>query len=157
MTDAHLEPVDVPGPPSRPGRRRDRALLAGALVLLVAAVAFLVTVLAGRDGAPAVAPVTVPGMPAPEVDADGGITYVIPAGTWARKQAGDPVALVPDVITVKVGQRVSIRNEDAGAHIAGPFFVGPGETSTYSFSSAKQIVGDCSIHPSGRFTINVVP
>jgi hypothetical protein len=152
-------------------RPRDFAVLGAAGALLVAAMVFLLIVVTGKDAAKptAVAQVTAASAaptsvvsssgaagPAPILDADGGMTYVIPKGTWDRKAAGEKVAVIPEVVTVKVGQRLTIRNDDTGAHIAGPFFVGPGESSTYKFSEPKVIQGECTIHPAGRFEIDVV-
>ncbi len=83
------------------------------------------------------------------------ITYVIPAGTRARKLAGEDIAVIPAVIELKVGQTLVLRNEDSDAHIAGPFFVGAGEESSYTFTEPKTISGECTIHPSGRFEVVV--
>jgi hypothetical protein len=154
--------------------RRDTALLLGSLVLLVGGLAFLIVSLVGRDSretdvatggavvtsaANAAAPTNAPGSftePAPIIGDDGSVTYVIPAGTWARKKAGQTIAVIPEKITIKVGQKLILRNDDSGAHIAGPFFVGAGETSTYSSTEPKVVEGDCTIHPAGKFEIDVI-
>lgn len=94
--------------------------------------------------------------PAPLVDpATGGLTYVIPAGTHARQQAGETVSIVPAVIELKVGQPLAIRNDDVVAHTVGPFFADPGTTSRYEFRRPQTVAGECSLHPSGRLEIRV--
>jgi len=35
--------------------------------------------------------------------------------------------------------------------------VGAGETMVQSFISAGELSGDCSVHPSGQFTLKVLP
>lgn len=147
---------------------RDKAMLFGSLALLLGGLVFLITSLVGDDsggtivasGTPAATTASAAAgsfdTPAPIVGADGSVTYVIPAGTWARKKAGETIAVIPEKITIKVGQKLILRNEDSGAHIAGPFFVGAGETSTYSSTEPKVVEGDCTIHPAGRFEIDVV-
>jgi hypothetical protein len=146
MDDDH----DTPVPDHAPARRWrwDVVGLVASVVMLVGALVFLGLTLTGRgeaDGRDAVV----------EEGDDGGITYVIPAGTKARLRAGEELEVIPQRIEVKVGQRLSVRNEDVTAYVLGPFFVGPGETSTYEFSSADLIAGLCELHPSGSFEIVV--
>ncbi|MGE0307614.1 MAG: hypothetical protein AB7N61_10565 [Acidimicrobiia bacterium] len=166
-------PVDAPTK-RRSMSRRDWAMLLGSLVLLLGGLVFLIVSLVGSDSeetnvatgtaavtsaANAAASTIAAGSftePAPIIGDDGSVTYVIPAGTWARKKAGDTIAVIPEKITIKVGQKLILRNEDSGAHIAGPFFVGAGETSTYSSTEPKVVEGDCTIHPAGKFEIDVI-
>ena len=153
---------------------RDKGLLLGSTVLLLGALVFLLVSVVGNDRdatdvatadptgsatTTATAITTSAGSfaePAPIVGADGSVTYVIPSGTWARKKAGESIAVVPEKITIKVGQKLILRNEDSGAHIAGPFFGGAGESSTYSSTDPKVVDGDCTIPPAGSFKIDVV-
>lgn len=153
--------TDAPPPPRTGIRGRYLAFLAVGLLLLAGSGALVVSNLVGDDGEQAGAPKLVVDEKGyetlePEIAADGTITYVIPAGTRDRIAAGEDLAVIPASITIEVGQHLILRNEDSDAHIAGPFFVGPGEESSYSFSEPKVIEGDCTIHPSGSFEIRVV-
>lgn len=81
--------------------------------------------------------------------------YVIPAGTAARIEAGEDVQIVPAELVVKVGDTIRIENDDSVGHIVGVFFVGAGETMTQQFQSVGELTGECSVHPSGSFTLRV--
>lgn len=153
----------VPSLPVRPAgiRRKYLAFMVAGLVLLVGSGALMIWQVTRHDDTgtgTAAATVGADGIEVlpPVIGADGSIMYVIPNGTRARIAAGDKIAVIPAKLTVKVGQTLILRNEDDDTHIAGPFFVGPGEDSTYTFSEPKVIEGDCTIHPSGHFEIDVV-
>lgn len=81
--------------------------------------------------------------------------YVIPPGTAARIDAGEKVEIVPADLTVRVGDAIRIVNNDTADHIVGVFFVGAGETLTQRFQSVGVLQGECSVHPSGSFTLRV--
>jgi plastocyanin len=81
--------------------------------------------------------------------------YVIPAGTAARIEAGEDVEIVPADLTVRVGDVIRIVNDDTSDHIVGVFFVGAGETLTQRFKTEGVLQGECSVHPSGSFTLRV--
>lgn len=83
------------------------------------------------------------------------VTFIIPAGTAQRQAAGEQVVVLPSRIGIKVGQRLSIRNDDDKAVVIGPFFVAPQEVSTYRFSTPRIIEGACELHPVGTFTVEV--
>jgi hypothetical protein len=82
--------------------------------------------------------------------------YVIPLGTAARIDAGEPIEIVPAELVVEVGDALRIVNEDDTDHIVGVFFVAAGETLTQRFNSPAVLEGECSVHPSGAFTLRVV-
>ena len=82
--------------------------------------------------------------------------YVIPLGTAARIDAGEEIEIVPAELTVEVGDAIRIVNEDAEDHIVGVFFVAAGETLTQRFNNPAVLEGECSVHPSGAFTLRVV-
>ncbi len=153
------EPADLPDPamPRTGVRSKYLAFMVAGLTLLAVSIGLVLWKVAGDgpNAGDAAADYEVVGEP---IISDGGntITYVIPNGTRARIAAGEELAVIPAKVTVKVGQTLIMRNEDTDAHIAGPFFVGPGQESTYSFSEPKVIEGDCTIHPSGSFEIEVV-
>jgi plastocyanin len=85
------------------------------------------------------------------------VDVVIPAGTGERIDAGERIALLPSLVVVHVGDTIRITNEDDRGHLAGPFFVGAGETLRQTFAAAGEVTGECSIHPSGEITIDVRP
>ena len=97
-------------------------------------------------------PVTVNGAAtvAPEYD------VVIPAGSGARIDAGEQLDILPGELVVRVGESIRIVNHDDRGHVVGIFYVGAGETLIQTFTTAGELSGDCSVHPSGRFTLKVV-
>lgn len=81
--------------------------------------------------------------------------YTIPPGTAGRIAAGQVVEIVPAELVVKVGEAIRIVNNDSEDHIVGVFFVASGETLTQRFNSEGVLEGECSVHPSGAFTLRV--
>lgn len=82
--------------------------------------------------------------------------YLIPPGTADRIAAGQPVEIVPAELVVRVGDAIRIVNNDSADHVVGVFFVAAGETLTQRFNSEGMLAGECSVHPSGSFTLRVV-
>lgn len=82
--------------------------------------------------------------------------YVIPAGTADRLAAGEVVEIVPSELRVTVGDTIRIVNDDVVDHIVGVFYVRAGSTLTQQFQSTGVLAGECSVHPSGQFTLTVV-
>lgn len=82
--------------------------------------------------------------------------YLIPEGTAARIVAGESIEIVPAELVVRVGDALRIVNEDSEDHIVGVFFVAAGETLTQRFNGVGVLTGECSVHPSGSFTLRVV-
>jgi hypothetical protein len=56
---------------------------------------------------------------------------------------------------VVVGEIIEIVNEDDRGHLAGPFFVGAGETLRQRFASPGEFIGECTVHPSGQLVLEV--
>ena len=81
--------------------------------------------------------------------------YLIPPGTASRIAAGAEVEIVPAELVVNVGDAIRIVNNDSEDHIVGVFFVAAGETLTQRFNSVAVLEGECSVHPSGAFTLRV--
>lgn len=82
-------------------------------------------------------------------------SYVIPAGTGARLDAGEQVSIIPSELAVHVGDSISIVNNDDRGHSVGPFYVPAGERLTHEFAERGTIADVCTIHPSGRVTITI--
>ena len=81
--------------------------------------------------------------------------FLIPPGTADRIAAGQIVEIVPAELVVQVGDAIRIVNNDTEDHVVGVFFVASGETLTQRFNSEGVLEGECSVHPSGAFTLRV--
>lgn len=96
-----------------------------------------------------------PGINSADAEADADHDYLIPAGTGARLDAGERVEIIPAELDVRVGEVIRIVNEDERGHVIGAFYVGAGETLSQRFSTPGTLQGECSVHPSGSFTLTV--
>lgn len=130
---------------------RRQWIIVAILVPLVAIGSFLTSrALSGDDDAPGL---RIGGAgDATEFDWD----YFIPAGTADRINRGDDVAIVPAELTVTVGDTIRIVNDDDVDHVVGVFYVRARSTLTQRFRSAGVLEGECSVHPSGAFSLTVV-
>lgn len=81
--------------------------------------------------------------------------YSVPFGTGAALDAGRPVSFFPAQLHVRVGDQLLVHNEDNRSHQIGPYLVDRGETMEQTFTEPGVITGLCTIHPSGRVTIDV--
>jgi hypothetical protein len=79
----------------------------------------------------------------------------IPRGTAERLSAGEDVELVPADLRLRLRDQLVVVNDDVAEHQVGPLSVPPGERLATRFSEAATIDGFCSLHPSGRITIEV--
>ena len=127
-----------------------RARLVVAAVVAVALAAFVASRLISPDGSPR------PGLSS-AVAADPTYVYIIPAGTGAAVDRGEPVDILPEKLRAHVGEVMRIVNDDDRGHLVGPFFVAAGQTLTQRFDSPGELVGVCSIHEDGRFVLEIVP
>ena len=80
---------------------------------------------------------------------------VIPAGTAERLAAGEDVALLPDDLRFRLRDRLVVVNDDLSSHQVGPFVVAPGQRLEKRFSEAATLDGFCSLHATGRITIEI--
>ena len=80
---------------------------------------------------------------------------VIPAGTGDRLASGETVEIIPADLRFRLRDRLVVINEDDQVHQVGPFTVAPGDRLEERFSEAATIEGFCSLHPSGRVTIEI--
>lgn len=83
--------------------------------------------------------------------------YMIPAGTGARIDAGEPVSILPAKLEVRVGDRLVIENLDDREHVVGPFLVGEGERLEQEFRRPGVQLGLCTVHESGSLEIVIRP
>lgn len=82
-------------------------------------------------------------------------SYVIPAGAGDDIDNGKPLDILPRELVAELNETIQIVNNDDQAHLLGPWFVGPGETLRQRFTTAGTFDGECSVHPSGQFTVIV--
>jgi hypothetical protein len=81
--------------------------------------------------------------------------YTVPSGTVARIEAGEKLYVFPRQLDVRVGDQLVIHNNDTRVIEVGPYTVDRNATLAQTFNQPGTIVGICTIHPSGRVTINV--
>lgn len=98
---------------------------------------------------------TRPGINAADPDVLPDFDYLIPLGTGARLDAGERVEIIPADLEARVGQVLRIINEDDRGHVIGAFYVASGETLRQRFASPGTLEGECSVHPSGSFSLTV--
>lgn len=92
------------------------------------------------------------------VSADSGefdYEYRIPPGTGERVADGEDVEIVPQVLEVEVGERIRVINDDERGAAVGIFWIPAGGRAAMEFTTAGTLTGECDVHPSGEFTINV--
>jgi hypothetical protein len=85
--------------------------------------------------------------------------FVIPKGTWARRMAGQKVAILPDHIHLTLWLRdiLVLTNHDDVPQIFGPTLMMPGQSFTLPFDRPAQYQFACTAHASGQMTIIVEP
>jgi plastocyanin len=85
------------------------------------------------------------------------LVYSVPAGTAARVAAGEPVAALPETITLTLGQRdiLVIQNDDSEPVQIGPFKLEPGQRYTQQYYNRGSYDLICSVHRSQRLRIVV--
>jgi hypothetical protein len=84
-------------------------------------------------------------------------TFEIPPGTAARVAAGEDVEVLPENLAFKVRDRLVVVNHDDTVHYVGAFPIAPGQTLDKRFGDAVSLSGFCSLHASGRLTIDIGP
>jgi len=83
--------------------------------------------------------------------------YVVPAGAQARADKGEFVEdVLPERLTIAVGDTVTISNEDSVTHTFGPFTVRPGESQKMTFTEPGYFFGACSVGGHETVTITVI-
>jgi len=117
---------------------------------------------------PIVAAVTLVLVARPEGDSKGGVggpvtangvvhTYVIPAGTKEKMDRNiftDDI--MPEQVTVGVGDTVVVVNQDSVTHSLGPFTVRAGESQRMVFSEPGYYFGVCTVGDHETVTITAV-
>ena len=82
-------------------------------------------------------------------------SFVIPAGSNERIAQGEPLDILPRELVAQRNDTIIITNEDDAPHFLGPWFLGPHETLRQRFVEVGVFEGECTVHPSGEFTVIV--
>jgi len=85
--------------------------------------------------------------------------FEIPAGTWARRMAGDKVEILPDTIRLTLGLNdvLLLRNLDDVPQVFGPALIMPGQSFRLPFEQASTYSFACTAHASGQMNVVVDP
>jgi hypothetical protein len=83
--------------------------------------------------------------------------FEIPKGTWARRQAGENIDILPQRMELALGLRdvLVLRNNDDVPQIFGPTLIMPGQSFSLPFSTAGEFQFACTAHVSGQMTVAV--
>jgi len=82
--------------------------------------------------------------------------YIVPLGTGDRLDSGETIELMPQRLTVKVGESMRIVNDDVRGYMIGPFNVAAGQRLAMRFTHPGTLQGECLVNPGGEFLIEVV-
>jgi hypothetical protein len=85
--------------------------------------------------------------------------FEIPAGTYARRMAGDKVEILPDTIRLALGANdvLLLRNLDEVPQVFGPVLIMPGQSFRLPFETASTYSFACTAHASGQMSVIVDP
>jgi hypothetical protein len=85
--------------------------------------------------------------------------FEIPAGTFARRMAGEKLEILPDTIRLTLGANdvLLLRNLDDVPQVFGPVLIMPGQSFRLPFEVASTYSFACSAHASGQMSVVVEP
>ena len=85
--------------------------------------------------------------------------HEIPRGTFARRMAGEKLAILPDTLrlTLGVNDVLLLRNLDDVPQVFGPALVMPGQSFRLPFRQASTYSFACSAHANGQMNVIVEP
>lgn len=114
-----------------PWQRVGRALLMLSAALIIGAAAWT-----ARPGTapPVEAPMAIEPVIVAAVPTDGEIAFTIPLGATDVQQAGGRAYIMPVAMRLKVGDRVTVHNDDLYPHMIFTELVMPGTTETMAFN-----------------------
>ncbi|HEU4323999.1 MAG TPA: hypothetical protein VFS21_12695 [Roseiflexaceae bacterium] len=83
------------------------------------------------------------------------LVFAIPEGTVARQAAGEQVSVLPETITLKLGEKdtLVIRNDDSQPVQIGPFKIGPGQSYQQQYFNRGTFDLVCTLHTSQNLRI----
>lgn len=85
--------------------------------------------------------------------------FEIPAGTYARRAAGDKTEVLPAEIRMTLGVQdvLVVRNLDKVPQTFGPVLIMPGQSFSMPFGVPGDVQFECTAHASGHLRIVVDP
>jgi hypothetical protein len=85
--------------------------------------------------------------------------FEIPAGTYKRRMAGEPLAILPDSIHLTLGANdvLLLKNLDEVPQVFGPVLIMPGQSFRLPFEVASTYSFACNAHASGQMAVIVAP
>ena len=85
--------------------------------------------------------------------------FEIPAGTYARRMAGDKIEILPDKIHLTLGLNdvLLLKNLDDVPQVFGPALIMPGQSFRLPFELASTYSFACTAHASGEMSVIVAP
>ncbi len=85
--------------------------------------------------------------------------FEIPAGTYARRIAGNPVNILPDTIhlTLGINDVLVLKNRDEVPQVFGPALIMPGQSFRLPFEVASTYSFACTAHANGELQVVVAP
>lgn len=85
--------------------------------------------------------------------------FVIPQGTWARRNAGEKLEVLPSEIRLTLGIKdiLVMQNQDDVPQMFGPVLIMPGQSFRLPFSVVSSNQFACTAHVSGTLTVIVEP
>lgn len=83
--------------------------------------------------------------------------FEIPAGTWARRMAGDNIEILPSEIHLTLGVQdvLVLSNKDSVPQTFGPTLMMPGQSFSLPFAQPATYQFACTAHASGQMNIIV--
>jgi hypothetical protein len=83
------------------------------------------------------------------------IELVIPQGTAAKIEAGEPVPAIPDEMTFVLGDTLVVRNDDVIDHQLGPLWIPPETKASLVLDAAQRYAYSCSFKTTRYLGLNV--
>lgn len=83
------------------------------------------------------------------------VSIVIPAGTAAQVEAGEPVPSIPSEMAFVLGDTLQVKNEDSVNHQLGPLWIPAGTSASLSLDHADKYAYTCSFQPTRYLGIDV--
>lgn len=85
--------------------------------------------------------------------------FEIPAGTHARRMAGQNAEILPQTIRLTLGVEdvLVFKNLDTAPHIFGPTLIMPGQSFSLPFAAASTYSFECTAHANGQLNVIVAP
>jgi hypothetical protein len=83
------------------------------------------------------------------------VELVIPVGTSARVEAGEPAPSIPDEMVFVLGDTLVVKNEDTVDHQLGPVWVPSGTQASLSLEEPGKFAYSCSFQPTRYLGLDV--